>query len=186
MQYRTVHERRLNRVCIKCEGTPVEGTYRCAACNAKYRDENRLKMRKAYGCVPRTHWCPAKQVYVQMDEREAYEAVRAAIALDMANGATGKATCDKYRITWPRLKKICMEYGVAFTRKRGKPAGRPKTPERLQLEANVLEDARAGMNLHDLQQKYTGYDPWTICKQAGVPIKKMEEPNVQVQKEEVS
>lgn len=171
MNYATEVLRKQAGVCIKCEGSPVVWKDHCAACASKYHAAERKRSREQMGCAARQIWSPEKQCFVLYDDREAYDQIRAQVAKEIGDGAKGRDMLVKYKMTWTRLKKICMEYGVAMTRKRG---DRWKTPERVALEAAVLADARAGMCLRDLKKKYPGHEVRYICRKAGVIPKSVE------------
>jgi hypothetical protein len=173
MKYGSQRERKQSGVCIVCEGAPVVQCYRCLACYATYRDASRKEARKRLKCLPRQIWNPETQVFVSIDDRDGYDAVRAKIAREMDAGAKGWPICEKYKLSWPRLRKICVEHGVTSKRKQG-GWDHPKTPERVALEASVLADARAGMCLRDLRTKYPGHAVSYICVRAGVTVTKQE------------
>ncbi len=159
-------------MCIKCEAAPVVASYRCSACNQTYRDLHRKQARANFGCVPRQIWNPETQAFVPFDDREAYDRVRAQAALEINQGAHASATCTKYKLSPPRLRKICVEHGVTLKWKAGS-GEHTKSPERLTLEAAVLADARSGMILRDLKAKYPGHEVRYICVRAGVTVAKV-------------
>jgi hypothetical protein len=172
MLYKNERERKEHQLCIKCEAVPVVRGYSCRACYEKFMLSNRQSMRKCCGYSVRTHWDPEKLVDVPIDEREAYDAIRAKIAAETkVPGAKCDSVCRKYKITYPRIRKICREYGVEMTRKRGS-GDHPISHERRVLMANVLADARSGMCLSDLKKKYQGYAVRYICKRYGVDVAK--------------
>ena len=159
MNYATELQRKTAGVCVKCEAVPVVANNRCLACATRYRDADRLRARLAMKCTARQMWSPEKQIFISIDDREAYTAIRAQVAKEIESGVKGLTVCEKYRLTWTRLRKICVEYGVTRV---------TKTPERLALEAAVLEDARSGMTFRDMIKKYPGHAVRYICKRAGV------------------
>ena len=169
MNYRFERERKAAGVCIKCEGTPVVAQGRCQSCYEPLRVADRKRVRESLQLVSRQIWNPEKQVFVSIDDREAYDAVRAKIAQEMDAGARVGATCMKYKLSGGRLRKICLEHGVAPKWKRGS-GEHVKTPERVALETAVLADARSGMEMPDLRKKYPGHDPLYICRKANVIV----------------
>ena len=176
MNYTNERDRKTAGVCIKCEGSPVTALDLCAACHEKRRYSERIRIRRVLKCEPRKMWEPDKQIFVLIDDRVAYDAVRAQIAQEIGSGANSRTVCEKYKMSRIRLRKICMEYGVTVMPRKG--GERVKTPARLALEAAVLADARAGMRLRDLKAKYPGHEVRYICLKAGVTIVKLVVPAV--------
>jgi len=164
--YHTEHDRRKAGVCIKCEGSPVVSSYRCQECYDRHRSASRKLMRNVLDSSARMIWSPELGKYMSYDERESYDKVRAAAALELANGAGVLATMEKYKLSYQRLRKICVEHGVVVTRKPG-CGEHVKTQEREVLEGKIVEDARAGMCLRDLKKKYPHIDVRGICHRVG-------------------
>lgn len=114
MNYKNARERIAAGVCVKCEAQPVVTCYQCQECYDKYRVVYRNKMRKSGQHVGRQLWSPEKNKYVSVDDIAEYDDLRAKIALEMDTGVTGTSICEKYKISWTRLRKICIEHGVSL------------------------------------------------------------------------
>ena len=118
MKYKNSIERKLYGVCVKCEGEPVATAFMCQKCYDEYRVVYRNKMRKSGPHVGRQLWSPVKNQYISVDDLVEYDDLRAQIAVEMdTSNATGTSICEKYKISWTRLRKICTEHGVILRHK---------------------------------------------------------------------
>jgi hypothetical protein len=164
MNFKTQLERKAAKVCIICEATPVEAAGRCHLCHMQYQAKDRQQKRAVFGAKPRSIFSPTanngRGALILIDDRAAYLAVRKAAADEVASGQIGYHVCQKYKMSWRRLEKICVEHGVEFTRHRGS-----KRLERLVLERQVRADAASGLSIKELQFKYPHVGVRKICKE---------------------
>ena len=119
MDYTTKKARQDAGLCVDCENTAVVANHRCQGCSRRYVLTMRERTRAAGQCAPRSIWSPEQQKLVTIDDAAAYDALRAQVAVEMAGGAKGSQIAAKYKMSWWRVRKICVEHGVAMVHKRG-------------------------------------------------------------------